>query len=171
MLLPNDPFLYLHLRIYYYSVLMINNNTDFDSFMRNPPSPIIPDSLSHSNPFNPFSDRSFSISTFIVNDLAIAPSISFKELYNLFFINRIAICGVVDMHFSSKHMKFYSSFMSNYSGFYSVIALLVFARSSGGVSLFLYSSFAAHVQSYTSHFSRLLSVDLYFKGLLNYVFS
>lgn len=54
--------------------------------------------------------------------------------------------------------------MNNYLGFHSVIDSTVSAHFSSGVFLFVYSSFAAHVQSYLFHFSRLLSVDFYFKG-------
>lgn len=119
---------------------------------------------SPSNPFNPFHDRSFAIATFNVNGLVTSPSVSFRELSNIFFINRLAFCGVVDTHLSHKLMKHHFSLLPNYSGFYSVIDPLASARSSDGVSLFLHSSFAVHVQSYTSHSSRLLTVDLYFKG-------
>lgn len=142
---------------------MINNDMDLDLFMHNSPFPIISGSLSQSNPFNPFHDNFFFISTFNVNGLATAPSVSFKELYNLFFINHIAICDVVVTHLSPKLMKYHSSLMLNYLGFHSVIDPLASACSFGGVLLFLHSSFAAYVQSYTFHSSYLLTVNLYFQ--------
>ncbi|GET60822.1 hypothetical protein GLOIN_2v1786555 [Rhizophagus irregularis DAOM 181602=DAOM 197198] len=37
-------------------------------------------------------------------------------------------------------------------------------NSTGGVSLFIEKSLASHVQDFVSHSSRILSVDLYFKG-------
>ncbi|GBB98046.1 hypothetical protein RclHR1_31210003 [Rhizophagus clarus] len=61
-------------------------------------------------------------------------------------------------------MQFISKRLSNYTVFSSSLDTSLHIRSSGGVSLFIENSLAPHVHTYTSHSSRLLSVDLYFKG-------
>ncbi|GBB87861.1 hypothetical protein RclHR1_14350010 [Rhizophagus clarus] len=61
-------------------------------------------------------------------------------------------------------MHFLSKRLSNYTVFSSVLDTSQHVRSSGGVSLFIENSLASHVYTYTSLLSRLLSVDLYFKG-------
>jgi exonuclease III len=61
-------------------------------------------------------------------------------------------------------MKFLSKRINNYTSFHSDLDPSKHGRSSGGVSLFIHNSLATHVQFYESHSSRILSVDLYFKG-------
>ncbi|EXX66503.1 hypothetical protein RirG_123170 [Rhizophagus irregularis DAOM 197198w] len=61
-------------------------------------------------------------------------------------------------------MKFLSKRLSNYTVFSSNLDTSKQILSSGGVSLFIENSLASHVQDFKSHSSRLLSVDLYFKG-------
>ncbi|CAB4417842.1 unnamed protein product [Rhizophagus irregularis] len=61
-------------------------------------------------------------------------------------------------------MKFLSKRVSGYTSFHSDLDPQKHGRSSGGVSLFIHKSLATHVQFYESHSSRILSVDLYFKG-------
>ncbi|GBB85355.1 hypothetical protein RclHR1_11900005 [Rhizophagus clarus] len=61
-------------------------------------------------------------------------------------------------------MHFLSKRLSNYTVFSSVLDTFQHVRSSGGVSLFIENSLASHVHTYSSLSSRLLSVDLYFKG-------
>ncbi|GET57929.1 hypothetical protein GLOIN_2v1786555 [Rhizophagus irregularis DAOM 181602=DAOM 197198] len=61
-------------------------------------------------------------------------------------------------------MKFLSKRISNYTVFSSDLDTSKQILSSGGVSLFIENSLASHVQDFKSHSSRLLSVDLYFKG-------
>ncbi|GBC01506.1 hypothetical protein RclHR1_04200024 [Rhizophagus clarus] len=54
--------------------------------------------------------------------------------------------------------------LSNYTVFSSILDTSQYVRSSGGVFLFIENSLASHIHTYTSLSSRLLSVDLYFKG-------
>ncbi|GBB87397.1 hypothetical protein RclHR1_13860009 [Rhizophagus clarus] len=61
-------------------------------------------------------------------------------------------------------LHYLSKRLSNYTVFSSVLDTSQHVRSSGGVSLFIENSLASHVHTYTSFSSRLLSVDLYFKG-------
>ncbi|GBB90687.1 hypothetical protein RclHR1_17710009 [Rhizophagus clarus] len=61
-------------------------------------------------------------------------------------------------------MHFLSKRLSNYTVFSSVLDTSQHVRSSGGVSLFIENSLASHVHTYFSFSSRLLSVNLYFKG-------
>ncbi|CAB4443464.1 unnamed protein product [Rhizophagus irregularis] len=61
-------------------------------------------------------------------------------------------------------MKFLSKRVGDYTSFHSDLDPNKHGRSSGGVSLFVHKSLATHIQFYESHSSRILSVDLYFKG-------
>ncbi|CAB4440625.1 unnamed protein product [Rhizophagus irregularis] len=61
-------------------------------------------------------------------------------------------------------MKFLSKRVGDYTSFHSDLDPQKHGRSSGGVSLFIHKSLATHVQFYESHSSRILSMDLYFKG-------
>ncbi|GET50320.1 RNA-directed DNA polymerase from mobile element jockey-like [Rhizophagus irregularis DAOM 181602=DAOM 197198] len=61
-------------------------------------------------------------------------------------------------------MKFLSKRVCDYTSFHSDLDSTKHGRSSGGVSLFIHNSLATHVQFYQSHSSRILSVDLFFKG-------
>ncbi|EXX65236.1 hypothetical protein RirG_135220 [Rhizophagus irregularis DAOM 197198w] len=61
-------------------------------------------------------------------------------------------------------MKFLSKRVCDYTSFHSDLDSTKHGRSSGGVSLFIHNSLATHVQFYQFHSSRILSVDLFFKG-------
>ncbi|PKC57367.1 hypothetical protein RhiirA1_472609 [Rhizophagus irregularis] len=60
--------------------------------------------------------------------------------------------------------KFFIQAHSNYTVFSSDLDTSKQILSSGGVSLFIENSHASHIQDFKSHSSRLLSVNLYFKG-------
>ncbi|GET57948.1 hypothetical protein GLOIN_2v1786555 [Rhizophagus irregularis DAOM 181602=DAOM 197198] len=60
--------------------------------------------------------------------------------------------------------KFFIQAHSNYTVFFSDLDTSKQILSSGGVSLFIENSHASHIQDFKSHSSRLLSVNLYFKG-------
>ncbi|GET57942.1 RNA-directed DNA polymerase from mobile element jockey-like [Rhizophagus irregularis DAOM 181602=DAOM 197198] len=68
----------------------------------------------------------------------------------------------ISTFFSLKHISF--SAHSNYTVFSSDLDTSKQILSSGGVSLFIENSHASHIQDFKSHSSRLLSVNLYFKG-------
>ncbi|PKK59578.1 hypothetical protein RhiirC2_794654 [Rhizophagus irregularis] len=154
---------------------MINNNINYDTFVRNPPNPvdfsdIFNDPLSDtlfffSTPISPISN-SFNISSFNVNGLKSPGQGSFKmdQISSFFFQNHISFGGIVDTHLSPKQIKFLSKRVCDYTSFHSDLNSSKQGRSSGDVSLFIHNSLATHVQFYQSHFSRILSVDLFFKG-------
>ncbi|GBC50292.2 syntrophin, gamma 2 L homeolog isoform X1 [Rhizophagus irregularis DAOM 181602=DAOM 197198] len=91
---------------------------------------------------------------------------SFKmdQISSFFLQNHISFGGIVDTHLSPKRMKFLSKRVCDYTSFHSDLDSTKHGRSSGGVSLFIHNSLATHVQFYQSHSSRILSVDLFFKG-------
>ncbi|GBB95024.1 hypothetical protein RclHR1_24620003 [Rhizophagus clarus] len=76
----------------------------------------------------------------------------------------VSFGGVVDTHLHPKQMHYLAKRPSNYTVFSSPLDTSQHVRSSGGISLFIKNPLASHVHTYTSHSSRLLSVDLYFKG-------
>ncbi|EXX62270.1 hypothetical protein RirG_163420 [Rhizophagus irregularis DAOM 197198w] len=86
------------------------------------------------------------------------------EISTFFSLKHISFGGIVDTHLHPKQMKFLSKRISNYTVFSSNLDTSKQILSSGGVSLFIENSLASHVQDFQSHSSRLLSVDLYFKG-------
>ncbi|GBC51817.2 RNA-directed DNA polymerase from mobile element jockey-like [Rhizophagus irregularis DAOM 181602=DAOM 197198] len=67
-------------------------------------------------------------------------------------------------HLSPKQIHFLSKRLPNYTVFSSDLDNTKQVKSTGGVSLFIEKSLASHVQDFVSHSSRILSVDLYFKG-------
>ncbi|CAB4417816.1 unnamed protein product [Rhizophagus irregularis] len=154
---------------------MMNNNIDYDTFVRNPPNPVDLDNI-----FNdPLSDtlfsntssnlpipNSFNISSFNVNGLKTPGQGAFKfdQISSFFAQKHISFGGIVDTHLSPKQMKFLAKRVGEYTSFHSELDPKKHGRSSGGVSLFIHKSLATHVQFYESHSSRILSVDLYFKG-------
>ncbi|GET54687.1 ribonuclease HI, putative [Rhizophagus irregularis DAOM 181602=DAOM 197198] len=87
-----------------------------------------------------------------------------EEISTFFSLKHISFGGIVDTHLHPKQMKFLSKRLSNYTVFSSNLDTSKQILSSGGVSLFIENSLASHVQDFQSHSSRLLSVDLYFKG-------
>ncbi|EXX65661.1 hypothetical protein RirG_131140 [Rhizophagus irregularis DAOM 197198w] len=153
----------------------MDNNIDYDTFVRNPPNPVdfsdifndpISDTL-FSPSFSTFPiPNSFNISSFNVNGLKTPGQGSFKmdQISSFFLQNHIFFGGIVDTHLSPKQMKFLSKRVCDYTFFHSDLDSTKHGRSSGGVSLFIHNSLATHVQFYQSHSSRILSVDLFFKG-------
>ncbi|PKK64582.1 hypothetical protein RhiirC2_787286, partial [Rhizophagus irregularis] len=86
------------------------------------------------------------------------------QISSFFLQNHIFFGSIVDTHLSPKQMKFLSKGVCDYTSFHSDLDSTKHGRSSGGVSLFIHNSLATHVQFYQSHSSRILSVDLFFKG-------
>ncbi|GBB86986.1 hypothetical protein RclHR1_13440004 [Rhizophagus clarus] len=154
----------------YHCTLMTDTNFNYDSFVRNPPNPIdienlsFQDSLFSSNSLSPLPPNSFNISSFNINGLKTHSQNKIEQLYNFFSLKHIFFGGVVDTHLHPRQMHFLSKRLSNYTVFSSSLDTSQYVCSSGGVSLFIENSLAPHVHTYTSHSSRLLSVDLYFKG-------
>ncbi|PKY31319.1 DNase I-like protein [Rhizophagus irregularis] len=148
---------------------------DYDTFVRNPPNPVdfsdifndpLSDTLFSSSSSTSPIPNSFNISSFNVNGLKTPGQGSFKmdQISSFFSRNHISFGGIVDTHLSPKQMKFLSKRVCDYTSFHSDLDFTKHGRSSGGVSLFIHSSLATHVQFYQSHSSRILSVDLFFKG-------
>ncbi|PKK59947.1 hypothetical protein RhiirC2_794056 [Rhizophagus irregularis] len=120
----------------------MNNNIDYDNFVRNPPNPIdyndiFNDSLSDTL-FSFFSTspipNSFNISSFNVNGLKTSGQGSFKidQISSFFTQQYISFGGVVDTHLSPKQMKFLSKRIKDYSSFHSDLDSTKHGRSSGG---------------------------------------
>ncbi|GBB92790.1 hypothetical protein RclHR1_20570005 [Rhizophagus clarus] len=149
---------------------MTDNNFNYDSFVRNPPNPLdidnlsLQDSLFSSTSPSHSPCNSFNISSFNINGLKMFSQNKIELLHNFFSLKHISFGGVVDTHLHPKQMQFLSKRLSNYTVFSSVLDTSQHIRSSGGVSLFIENSLASHVHTYSSLSSRLLSVDLYFKG-------
>ncbi|GBB91030.1 hypothetical protein RclHR1_18120001, partial [Rhizophagus clarus] len=147
-----------------------NNNFNYDSFVRNPPNSIdienlsLQDSLFSSKFTSPLPPNSFNISSLNINGLKTHSQNKIEQLHNFFSLKHISFGGVVDIHLHPKQMHFLSKRFLNYTVFSSSLDTSQHVRSSGGVSLFIKNSLAPHVHIHTSHSSRLLSVDLYFKG-------
>ncbi|GBC05524.1 hypothetical protein RclHR1_06260030 [Rhizophagus clarus] len=157
-------------RLIYHSVLITDNNFNYDSFVRNPPNPVdvenlsLQDSLFSSISLPPPLSNSFNISSLNINGLKTHSHNKIELLNNFFSLKHISLGGVVNTHLHPKQMQFLLKRLSNYTVFSSSLDTSQHIRSSGGVSLFIENSLAPHVHTYTSHSSRLLSVDLYFKG-------
>ncbi|GET57954.1 RNA-directed DNA polymerase from mobile element jockey-like [Rhizophagus irregularis DAOM 181602=DAOM 197198] len=149
---------------------MSDNNFKYDTFVRNPPNPDnVTDIFSHESLFSSPSNtspipNSFNISSFNVNGLKMYGQTKLEEISTFFLLKHISFGGIVDTHLHPKQMKFLSKRLSNYTVFSSNLDTSKQILSSGGVSLFIENSLASHVQDFKSHSSRLLSVDLYFKG-------
>ncbi|EXX65127.1 hypothetical protein RirG_136250 [Rhizophagus irregularis DAOM 197198w] len=154
---------------------MMNNNIDYDTFVRNLPNPIafsdiFNDALSDTLFSSSFSTspipNSFNISSFNVNSLKTPGQGSFKidQISSFFSQNHISFGGIVDTHLLPKQMKFLSKRVCDYTSFHSDLDFTKHGHSSGSVSLFIHNFLATHVQFYQSHSSRILSVDLFFKG-------
>ncbi|GBB90093.1 hypothetical protein RclHR1_16990007 [Rhizophagus clarus] len=149
---------------------MTDNNFNYDSFIRNPSNPVdienlsLQDSLFSSNSISSLPPNSFNILSLNINGLKTHSQNKIEQLKNLFSLKQISFGGVVDTHLHLKQMNFLSKRLSTYTVFSSSLDTSQHVRSSGGVSLFIDNSLAPHVHTYTSHSSRLLSVDLYFKG-------
>ncbi|GBB93742.1 hypothetical protein RclHR1_22230003 [Rhizophagus clarus] len=122
------------------------------------------DSLFSSTSPSLFPCNSFNISSLNINGLKMFSQNKIELLNDFFSLKHISFGGVVDTHLHPKQVHFLSKRLSNYTVFSSVLDTSQHVRSSGGVSLFIENSLASHVHTYTSLSSRLLSVDLYFKG-------
>src|SRR5690348_10470950 len=155
---------------FYHSAIMTDNNFDYDSFVRNPPNPVdvdnltLQDSLFSSTSPSLSPCNSFNISSLNINGLKMFSQNKIELLNDFFSLKHITFGGVVDTHLHPKQVHFLSKRLSNYTVFSSVLDTSQHVRSSRGVSLFIENSLASHVHTYTSLSSRLLSVDLYFKG-------
>ncbi|GET66236.1 RNA-directed DNA polymerase from mobile element jockey-like [Rhizophagus irregularis DAOM 181602=DAOM 197198] len=90
--------------------------------------------------------------------------VKIEQISYFFNLKHISFGGIVDTHLSPKRLHFLSKRLPNYTVFSSDIDKTKQVKSTGGVSLFIEKSFASHVQDFVSHSSRILSVDLYFKG-------
>ncbi|GBC17050.2 ribonuclease H-like domain-containing protein [Rhizophagus irregularis DAOM 181602=DAOM 197198] len=149
---------------------MSDNNFNYNTFVRNPPNPDnVTELFSHESLFSSPSNtspipNSFNISSFNVNGLKMHGQTKLEEISTFFSLKHISFGGIVDTHIHPKQMKFLSKRLSNYTVFSSNLDTSIQILSSGGVSLFIENSLASHVQDFKSHSSRLLSVDLYFKG-------
>ena len=149
---------------------MMDNNNDYDTFVRNPPNPVpisdssIDESLFSSGSLSSLFSISFNISSFNVNGLKMQGPLKIEQISTFFSMKQITFGGIVDTHLSPKQMKFLSKCLPNYTVFSSDLDLTRNTRSTGGVSLLIHNSLSSHVQDFTSHSSRILSVDLYFKG-------
>ncbi|CAB4430549.1 unnamed protein product [Rhizophagus irregularis] len=129
-------------RVSYHSALMLNNNTDYDTFVRNPPNPAdfndifndpLSDSLFSNSSFNSSIPDSFTISSFNVNGLKTPGQGAFKidQISSFFSQKHISFGGIVDTHLSPKQMKFLSKRVSGYTSFHSDLDPQKHGRSSG----------------------------------------
>ncbi|GBC47762.2 RNA-directed DNA polymerase from mobile element jockey-like isoform X1 [Rhizophagus irregularis DAOM 181602=DAOM 197198] len=147
----------------------MSDNFNYDTFVRNPPNPIDTYIFSeHESLFTtPNSSpipNSFNISSFNVNGLRHNSQVKIEQISNFFNLKHISFGGIVDTHLSPKQIHYLSKRLPNYTVFSSDIDKTKQVKSTGGVSLFIEKSLASHVQDFISHSSRILSVDLYFKG-------
>ncbi|GET56226.1 RNA-directed DNA polymerase from mobile element jockey-like [Rhizophagus irregularis DAOM 181602=DAOM 197198] len=149
----------------------MSDNFNYDTFVRNPPNPV--DIYNFSEQESLFTTstsfpipNSFNISSFNVNGLRHNSQIKIEQISNFFNLKHISFGGIVDTHLSPKQIHFLSKRLPNYTVFSSDIHNSRVVKSTGGVSLFIEKSLASHVQDFVSHSSRILSVDLYFKGNL-----
>ncbi|GET50587.1 reverse transcriptase family protein [Rhizophagus irregularis DAOM 181602=DAOM 197198] len=108
--------------------------------------------------------NSFNISSFNINGLRHNSQVKIEQISNFFNLKHISFGGIVDTHLPPKQIHFLSKRLPNYTVFSSDIDKTKQVKSTGGVSLFIEKSLASHVQDFVSHSSRILSVDLYFKG-------
>ncbi|PKY35462.1 hypothetical protein RhiirB3_456288, partial [Rhizophagus irregularis] len=106
----------------------------------------------------------FNISSFNVNGLRHNSQVKIEQISNFFNLKHISFGGIVDTHLSPKQIHFLSKRLPDYTVFLSDLDNTKQVKSTGGVSLFIEKSLASHVQDFVSHSSRILSVDLYFKG-------
>ncbi|GBC18141.2 RNA-directed DNA polymerase from mobile element jockey-like [Rhizophagus irregularis DAOM 181602=DAOM 197198] len=147
----------------------MTGNFNYDTFVRNPPNPVdIYNFSEHESLFTTLNSspipNSFNISSFNVNGLRHNSQVKIEQISNFFNLKHISFGGIVDTHLSPKQIHFLSKRLSNYTVFSSDIDKTKQVKSTGGVSLFIEKTLASHVQDFVSHSSRILSVDLYFKG-------
>ncbi|CAB5331159.1 unnamed protein product [Rhizophagus irregularis] len=147
----------------------MTDNFDYDTFVRNPPNYVdIYNFSEHEFLFTTLNSspipNSFNISSFNVNGLRHNSQVKIEQISNFFNLKHISFGGIVDTHLSPKQIHFLSKRLPNYTVFSSDLDTTKPVKSTGGVSLFIEKSLASHVQDFVSHSSRILSVDLYFKG-------
>ncbi|PKC54197.1 hypothetical protein RhiirA1_477774 [Rhizophagus irregularis] len=147
----------------------MSNNFNNDIFVRNPPNPVdIYNFSEHKSLFTTLISSpipsSFNISSFNVNGLCHNSQVKIEQISNFFNLKHISFGGIVDTHLSPKQIHFLSKRLPNYTVFSSDLDNTKPVKSTGCVSLFIEKSLASHVQDFVSHSSRILSVDLYFKG-------
>ncbi|PKC53538.1 DNase I-like protein, partial [Rhizophagus irregularis] len=147
----------------------MSDNFNHDTFVRNPPNPVDTYIFSeHESLFTTLNSspipNSFNISSFNINGLRHNSQVKIEQISNFFNLKHISFGGIVDTHLSPKQIHFLSKRLPNYTVFSSDIDKTKQVKSTGGVSLFIEKSLASHVQDFVSHSSRILSVDLYFKG-------
>ncbi|GET54160.1 RNA-directed DNA polymerase from mobile element jockey-like isoform X1 [Rhizophagus irregularis DAOM 181602=DAOM 197198] len=147
----------------------MSDNFNYDTFVRNPPNPEDTYNFSeHESLFSSLNSspipNSFNISSFNVNGLRHNSQVKIEQISNFFNLKHISFGGIVDTHLSPKQIHYLSKRLPNYTVFSSDIDKIKHVNSTGGVSLFIEKSLASHVQDFVSHSSRILSVDLYFKG-------
>ncbi|PKY36947.1 hypothetical protein RhiirB3_460824 [Rhizophagus irregularis] len=122
---------------------MMNNNIDYDTFVRNPLNPVdfndnyndpLSDTLFSSSPSILPISNSFNISSFNVNGLKTPGQGSFKmdQISSFFSQYHISFGGIVDTHLSPKQMKFLSKRVCDYTSFHSDLDSSKHSRSSGG---------------------------------------
>ncbi|GET56225.1 Tbingi protein [Rhizophagus irregularis DAOM 181602=DAOM 197198] len=147
----------------------MSDNFNYDTFVRNPPNPV--DIYNFSEQESLFTTlnsspipNSFNISSFNVNGLRHNSQVKIEQISNFFNLKHISFGGIVDTHLSPKQIHFLSKRLPNYTVFSSDLDNTKPIKSTGGVSLFIEKSLASHVQDFVSHSSRILSVDVYFKG-------
>ena len=171
-LFPNNFILFPLSPVHFYHCSLMSDHFIHDIFVRNPFNSVNIYNFSeheslfstvHSSPI----PNSFNISSFNVNGLKMNGQTKIEQISNFFNLKHISFGGVVDTHLSHKQMKFLAKRLPNYTVFSSELDTSKTShniRSSGGVSLFIENSLASHVQDVVSHSSRILTVDLYFKG-------
>ncbi|GBC13571.2 RNA-directed DNA polymerase from mobile element jockey-like [Rhizophagus irregularis DAOM 181602=DAOM 197198] len=113
----------------------MTDNFDYDTFVRNPP--------------NSVDIYNFSAHESLFTTLNVSP------IPNSFNISSFNVNGL--RHNSQVKIE-------QISNFFNLKHISFGVKSTGGVSLFIEKSLASHVQDFVSHSSRILSVDLYFKG-------
>ena len=134
----------------------MNNNIDYDTFVRNPPNPEdlsdifnnpLSDTLFSNSSSNSSIPNTFNISFFNINGLKTPGQNSFKidQISSYFSQKHISFGGIVDTYLSPKQMKFLSKRVNDYISFHSDFDPTKHGHSSGGVSLFIHNSLATHV--------------------------
>ncbi|PKY32802.1 DNase I-like protein [Rhizophagus irregularis] len=147
----------------------MSDNFNYDTFIRNPPNPVDIYNFSEYESLFTTSNfsvipNSFNISSFNVNGLRQNSQVKIEQISNFFNLKHISFGGIIDIHLSPKLIRFLAKRLSNYTVFLSDLDNTKQVCSTGGVFLFIEKTLASHVQDFVSHFSRILSVDLYFKG-------
>ncbi|GBC46913.2 RNA-directed DNA polymerase from mobile element jockey-like [Rhizophagus irregularis DAOM 181602=DAOM 197198] len=120
----------------------MSDNFNYDTFVRNPPNPVDTYIFSeHESLFTTLNSshipNSFNISSFNINGLRHNSQVKIEQISNFFNLKHISFGGIIKLNKSNLLVAF---------------------------PFLLKKSLASHVQDFVSHSSRILSVDLYFKG-------